>query len=37
VDPHWLFLAASLGVAAAVARRTDRQWWLGRTPDGSTS
>lgn len=29
VDPHWLFVAAAFGVAAAVARRTDRQWWLG--------
>lgn len=37
VDPHWLFVAASLGVAAAVVRRTDRQWWLGGTPDGGTS
>lgn len=37
VDPHWLFLAASVGVAAVVVRLTDRQWWLGRTPDGLTS
>ncbi len=29
VDPHWLFVAAAVGVAAAIARRTDRQWWLG--------
>jgi hypothetical protein len=37
VDPHWLFVAASLGVAVAVARRTDRQWWLGGSPEGPTS
>ncbi len=37
VDPHWLFLAASLGLAYVVAKRTDRQWWLGRTPDEATS
>ena len=29
VDPHWLFVAAAAGVAAAIARRTDREWWLG--------
>jgi hypothetical protein len=29
VDPHWLFVAAAFGVAAAIARRTDREWWLG--------
>ena len=29
VDPHWLFVAAAVGVAAAITRRTDRQWWLG--------
>ena len=29
VDPHWLFVAAAVGVAAAIARRTDREWWLG--------
>jgi hypothetical protein len=37
VDPHWLFLAASLGLAYVVAKRTDRQWWTGRTPDEATS
>ena len=37
VDPHWLFVAASLGVAVAVARRTDRQWWLGGSPEGASS
>lgn len=37
IDPHWLFVAASLGVAYAIARRTDRQWWTGRTPDEATS
>jgi hypothetical protein len=37
VDPHWLFVAASLGVAVAVFRRTDRQWWLGGTPEEGTS
>ncbi|WP_040339804.1 DUF6796 family protein [Candidatus Blastococcus massiliensis] len=36
VDPHWLFVAASFGVAVTVARRTDRQWWTGRTPDAAT-
>ncbi|SDF06423.1 hypothetical protein SAMN05660662_0944 [Blastococcus aurantiacus] len=30
VDPHWLFVAASLGLAVTVARRTDEQWWTGR-------
>jgi hypothetical protein len=30
VDPHWLFLAASAGLAVVVAQRTDRQWWTGR-------
>jgi hypothetical protein len=29
VDPHWLFLAASVGLAVAIARRTDHQWWTG--------
>ena len=29
VDPHWLFVAAAVGVAAAVARRSDEQWWRG--------
>lgn len=29
VDPHWLFVAAAAGVATAIARRSDRQWWLG--------
>ena len=33
VDPHWLFVAASIGVAVGIAKRTDRQWWTGRTPD----
>ncbi len=37
VDPHWLFVAASFGVAVVIARRTDRQWWTGRTPDEATS
>jgi hypothetical protein len=37
VDPHWLFLAASLGVAYVVAQRTDRQWWTGRTSEEATS
>lgn len=36
VDPHWLFLAASLGLAAEVAKRTDRQWWTGRTADATS-
>ena len=31
IDPHWLFLAASVGLAVEVAQRTDRQWWTGRT------
>jgi hypothetical protein len=29
VDPHWLFLAASVGLAVTIARRTDREWWTG--------
>jgi hypothetical protein len=29
VDPHWLFLAASLGLAVVVAGRTDHEWWTG--------
>ena len=29
IDPHWLFVAAAVGVAAAIARLSDRQWWLG--------
>ncbi len=29
VDPHWLFVAAAVGLAAAIAGRTDREWWLG--------
>jgi hypothetical protein len=33
VDPHWLFLAASLGLAYVIATRTDRQWWTGRTDE----
>ena len=37
VDPHWLFVAASLGLAVTIARRTDRQWWTGRTPEEATS
>lgn len=37
VDPHWLFVAASFGVAVTIAKRTDRQWWTGRTPDEATS
>ena len=37
VDPHWLFLAASVGLAVIVAKRTDRQWWTGRTPNEATS
>lgn len=37
VDSHWLFLAASVGLAVTVARRTDRQWWTGRTPGEATS
>lgn len=36
VDPHWLFLAASLGLAYAIAQRTDRQWWAGRNPGDET-
>lgn len=36
VDPHWLFLAASLGLAYVVARRTDRQWWTGRTDEATS-
>jgi hypothetical protein len=37
VDPHWLFVAASAGLAVIVAKRTDRQWWTGRTPNEATS
>jgi hypothetical protein len=37
VDPHWLFLAASLGLAVTVAKRTDRQWWTGRPTNEATS
>ncbi len=37
VDPHWLFVAASAGLAVVVAKRTDRQWWTGRTPNEATS
>ena len=37
IDPHWLFVAASFGVAYVIAKRTDRQWWTGRTPDEATS
>ena len=37
VDPHWLFLAASIGLAVVVARRTDQQWWTGRTAEEATS
>ncbi|SOD99495.1 hypothetical protein [Blastococcus haudaquaticus] len=37
VDPHWLFVAASVGLAVVVARMTDRQWWTGRTPGAATS
>jgi hypothetical protein len=29
VDPHWLFVAASFGLAVAVARRSDHEWWTG--------
>ncbi|MGY1913979.1 hypothetical protein [Blastococcus sp. SYSU DS0973] len=36
VDPHWLFLAASLGVAFTVARMSDREWWTGRTTERAT-
>ena len=32
VDPHWLFVAASFGVASVVWKRTDREWWRGTTP-----
>lgn len=37
VDPHWLFVAASLGVARTVLGLTDRQWWAGRTTEAATS
>lgn len=37
VDPHWLFLAASLGLAYVITKRSDLQWWTGRTPDEATS
>ncbi|TFV68346.1 hypothetical protein E4P40_23585 [Blastococcus sp. CT_GayMR20] len=37
IDPHWLFVAASVGLAYGIAKRTDRQWWTGRTPDEATS
>ena len=37
VDPHWLFVAASFGLAGTIARRTDRQWWLGGTRDEATA
>ena len=36
VDPHWLFLGASLGLAVTVAKRTDREWWTGRPPNEAT-
>ncbi|WP_324273524.1 hypothetical protein [Blastococcus brunescens] len=37
IDPHWLFVAASVGLAVVVAQRTDQQWWTGRTPGDATS
>jgi hypothetical protein len=37
VDPHWLFVAAAFATAVVIAKRTDRQWWTGRTPDEATS
>ena len=37
VDPHWLFVAASVGLAVTVAKRTDRQWWTGRPTNEATS
>jgi hypothetical protein len=37
VDPHWLFVAAAFALAVVIAKRTDRQWWTGRTPDEATS
>ena len=37
VDPHWLFLAACVGLAVTITKRTDRQWWTGRTQDDATS
>lgn len=36
VDPHWLFVAASFGLAVTVARRSDRQWWTGATVRDAT-
>ncbi|GAA0803605.1 hypothetical protein [Spirilliplanes yamanashiensis] len=30
VDPHWLFLAASTGIAVAVLRAGDQRWTAGR-------
>ncbi len=36
VDPHWLFVAAAMGLAVTIAKRTDRQWWLGTTPEKAT-
>ena len=36
VDPHWLFVAAAMGLAVTIAKRTDRQWWLGATPEEAT-
>ncbi|MDT0276676.1 hypothetical protein [Blastococcus goldschmidtiae] len=35
VDPHWLFAAASLGLAVTIAQRTDRQWWTGRIDEAT--
>lgn len=29
VDPHWLFVAASFGLAVTIAKRTDSEWWTG--------
>ena len=37
VDPHWLFVAAAFGLAVLIAKRTDRQWWTGRTPGEATA
>ncbi|MGY1915850.1 DUF6796 family protein [Blastococcus sp. SYSU DS0973] len=36
VDPHWLFVAASFGVAVLIAKQTDRQWWLARATEEAT-
>ena len=35
--PALAFLAASLGLAMTVAKRTERRWWTGRPTNEATS